>query len=569
LVVVSSLVAALGGCQTADEGADVELSFGRVPRALGEPCSSAPATAQEFLSELDGLRMRVSGPGMRTREQTVSVSREVVMDKVPVGQNRKVLVTGLRGSLALWRGFTKGVNVVADKTSVVSLLLTRVADLTCAHNGLVEGRAFATATPLGDGKVLVVGGISSIQPGQGCLPSGDDCRHLVATGTADVFDPVTGTFIPTGTMNYARAFHAAAALPDGRVIVVGGARTAQYNPLAPFPLVLAQSAGVTHVEMFDPATGAWEDLGEDPGDPTAGRSFAAAVTLPNGQLVFSGGGGPHLWTGTPDDQRSFALRSSVVCESGGPGGPVACLRGPEMAMRRFGHVMAPLLDGTTVVYGGSIETGSWAVQGLDNNGNLRHVSQQAPEIYNGSTFAFDPNRPAFIESTSVDNNVFFASAMRVRDVGLFLVGGVTRADDMPALRFSQPKDQVWFLDEGERYMADRTSSVEWRLAVPRFMGQVVPLGDGRRWVVAGGFTDVLRLTPSAALEFFDYATDNFEQITVGGVPRTMLQARGGLVAAPLPNGTALLVGGMSLDNGSNRVVVDTGEIFTDKVEPSP
>lgn len=66
-----------------------------------------------------------------------------------------------------------------------------------------------SATLLGNGKVLIVGGMTS-----GALAS------------AELYDPALGTFTPTGGMAVPRAFHTATLLATGKVLVVGGAATA-------------------------------------------------------------------------------------------------------------------------------------------------------------------------------------------------------------------------------------------------------------------------------------------------------------------------------------------------------
>jgi len=67
---------------------------------------------------------------------------------------------------------------------------------------------FHTATPLPDGRVLVVGG------------SGSYLEDLLAS--AEVWDPATASFSPAGSLAEARMVHTATPLPDGRVLVVGG-----------------------------------------------------------------------------------------------------------------------------------------------------------------------------------------------------------------------------------------------------------------------------------------------------------------------------------------------------------
>ena len=71
-------------------------------------------------------------------------------------------------------------------------------------------RAYATATLLPDGRVLVVGGL------KGGPYSNSD--------TAELYDFATNSWRPAGTLTSPRAHHTATLLPDGDVLVVGGAK---------------------------------------------------------------------------------------------------------------------------------------------------------------------------------------------------------------------------------------------------------------------------------------------------------------------------------------------------------
>src|SRR6266700_1472411 len=64
-----------------------------------------------------------------------------------------------------------------------------------------------SATLMPNGKVLIAGGTG---PGNGPLAS------------AELYDPATGTFIPTGSMTNPRSNHKATLLADGRVLITGG-----------------------------------------------------------------------------------------------------------------------------------------------------------------------------------------------------------------------------------------------------------------------------------------------------------------------------------------------------------
>ena len=84
-------------------------------------------------------------------------------------------------------------------------------------------RADHTATLLADGRVLVAGGYS---------PPAD-------LATAEIYDPATGVWTPTGNLTMAREGAQAALLPNGQVLVAGG------------------DFGTASAELYDPATGMW------------------------------------------------------------------------------------------------------------------------------------------------------------------------------------------------------------------------------------------------------------------------------------------------------------------------
>src|SRR5271157_504588 len=119
------------------------------------------------------------------------------------------------------------------------------------------------AVLLPNGKVLVVGG----------TPNNPVCTGPPVGNSAEIFDPATGSWTLTATMNVARNSPAAVLLADGRVLVAGGGN---------------RCGGVFNsAEIFDPTTGIWT--------VTAGMNVArqepAGLTLPNGKVLVAGGSG--------------------------------------------------------------------------------------------------------------------------------------------------------------------------------------------------------------------------------------------------------------------------------------
>lgn len=81
---------------------------------------------------------------------------------------------------------------------------------------LVVARSRSSVTRLADGRVLIAGGETSPATYRGKLP------FWTPTATAEVYDPVTGVFSLTGSLTEARLDHSATLLGDGRVLLVGG-----------------------------------------------------------------------------------------------------------------------------------------------------------------------------------------------------------------------------------------------------------------------------------------------------------------------------------------------------------
>lgn len=227
-------------------------------------------------------------------------------------------------------------------------------------------RFSAKAVTLNDGRVLIVGGsgnVGSPSPlpselydpatGQFSLTASllvtravgvdqvtttklNDGRILFAGGpatnavNAEIFDPVTETFHFSGPMVARRAWHTATLLPDGRVVIIGGANT-------------TLGVGFTNlVEVFDPVTETFSALGTN----IVMRRNHSATLLPDGKILVAGG---HL----PTANGTLVTTSSV--EIFDPATGISEYAG-ELAVRRGEHRVAALPSGQVLITGGRVDT---------------------------------------------------------------------------------------------------------------------------------------------------------------------------------------------------------------------
>lgn len=173
-------------------------------------------------------------------------------------------------------------------------------------------RAAHSATALQDGRVLIAGGCTA-----------DSCEMGDEGATAELYDPETGAFAPTGRMATERVSHIAALLPNGRVLLAGG---------------FDRSRVVASSQVYDPTTGTFAD-GPDMATPRAG---ATATPLRDGRILVAGG----------FDGRRRLATAEVYDPTTGSFAPTG-----DMATPRGEHAAALLPDGRVLVVGGSREQG--------------------------------------------------------------------------------------------------------------------------------------------------------------------------------------------------------------------
>jgi hypothetical protein len=176
-----------------------------------------------------------------------------------------------------------------------------------------KGRFQPTMTVLPDGRVLVAGGA-------GDIVTADGVRAAVPLDSAEIYDPQTDSWSDAPPMAAARTLHTATLLPDGDVLVAGGGGDG--------------SGDLRSAELYDPAANSWSPTG-----PLAEAHDAATATaLPGGDVLLAGG----------DGADGHALASAEVYRpESGTWHTVA-----SMPAARESAAAAPLDDGTVLVAGG-------------------------------------------------------------------------------------------------------------------------------------------------------------------------------------------------------------------------
>jgi hypothetical protein len=241
---------------------------------------------------------------------------------------------------------------------------------------MLSPRSGHTATLLPNGKVLIAGGMR---------------RNQDFYKSAELYDPATGKFTPTGEMNQRRVGHVAVLLRTGKVLIAGG---------------WIGHGCTDEAELYDPVTAKFMVLASRMSVPRGG---ARATLLADGDVLITGGGQanspagiaaaevfhPATMTFQPVGAMHFArvshtatlLRDGRILIAGGRGdqvNAVAELYDPQthrftetgsLITARYKHTAGVLPDGRVLIAGGSDE-GDWS-------GNL-----SSAEIYDPRTGKF-------------------------------------------------------------------------------------------------------------------------------------------------------------------------------------
>jgi hypothetical protein len=240
----------------------------------------------------------------------------------------------------------------------------------------ITARYSHTATLLADGRVLIVGGYGVPV---GPWPSGG--QPVLAS--AELYDPKTGTFSPTGSMAAGRFGHTATLLSDGRVLIVGGS-----NHDDPGVRRVASSA-----ELYDPATGAFSQTGST----TTDRVDHKATLLTDGRVLIAGGS----WR--DGSAEVYDPKTGTFTRTG------------SMTTDREFHTATLLSDGRVLIAGGRAVTANLA----------------SAELYDRKTGAFSP-------AGSMTSYRYLHTSTLLSDGRVLIAGGATGMGQLASAEMYRP-----------------------------------------------------------------------------------------------------------------------------------
>ncbi len=320
-----------------------------------------------------------------------------------------------------------------------------------------------TATLLQNGQVLIVGGNND--------PAGGNDATLAS---AELYDPVSQTFSYTGSLTTPRYLHTATLLPNGKVLIVGGAQTLdsygdmggvftleEYDPTSgTFSLVpgsLNNSAPLTTllsngmvllqawdgsypIQLYDPSTGILSNAGSSLGLPL-GQTFTATL-LNDGTILDAGG---TLYNGGNEVVTNVAQLFNPATET----------------FSATGNLTTPTEYQTATL----LNTGSVLLAG--GQGTSSYVS--GAELYNPTAKTFSTTASLALPRTS-------HTATLLSDGTVLVIGG----------QYLVSQNQAAVTGTAELYSpTNQTFTGDGSLATPRTQHTATLLDDGTVLVVGG------------------------------------------------------------------------------------
>lgn len=430
-------------------------------------------------------------------------------------------------------------------------------------------RAAHTATLLRDGKVLVVGGVSTSLP----------------PPPPEVYDPATGEWTETAALeNGIRAFHTATLLQDGRVLVLGGGLIAlggagftEFNvtlngePFFSLPFSIYAKA-LNSAWLYNPNANTWNKLDAGLMDTRIGHT---ATLMPDGKVLVMGGWKPQ------DETTKITLELAGMTTDGGMAlssselydpvnqrfEPAGAENSGSESSGRAGHTATLLPDGRVLVIGGSSgetilnttsvynpnpsATNRWSPATPLPESRSLHTATLLPGgrvLVTGGyrkdpagtrvtfkSILYDANTSAWSSAGSmIEPRGDFTSTL-LPDGRVLVAGGRSQTTGSGS---PLPSAELYTSSHGSTGSAALTSSLQ----VARYGHSATLLPDGKV-LVAGGFSSAGEQQPLGSVEVYDPA---ISPPSWTRIQTEMQSIRGAHTATLLSTGRVLVVGGRSI-----------------------
>jgi uncharacterized protein (TIGR03437 family) len=350
-------------------------------------------------------KLAAQGPGTSTATGNMTTPRSF-NSAVLLGDGRVLIAGG---------------DAYSKTLSSAELYDARVGRFTATGN-MTTPRSGHTATLLADGKVLIAGGIRTNERAFGA-----------ALSSAELYDPRTGAFTPTGGMSVPRVGPAATLLNNGKVLFAGGVYAGQDDSCAPDSAVFyAGSCFPVTAELYDPDTGTFTATGD-----MITEFVDTATLLPDGKVLITKGnlqrGGQYLTSAELYDPTTgtFTFAGYAKTNHSGPTATLmmngkVLIAGGDWGDGDGGSFIAEVYDPATGTFSGTLNMTVGREQHtatLLPDGNVLFAGGHLVFDLAVSTEIYDPIKGAFTRTANMSTAHEMHTATLLGDGTVLITGG--------------------------------------------------------------------------------------------------------------------------------------------------
>jgi hypothetical protein len=335
-------------------------------------------------------------------------------------------------------------------------LLAQTAGAFTATGSMTTPRMGHSATLLNNGKVLIAGGWQNVPGGQHCEGSLHfrsyvlDCVSRITS--AELYDPSTGAFSPTGNLTGEDLYHTATLLPSGKVLISWGSSAELYDPSSGTFTAIAGMAPEESTAtllnngkvlftgrpatLYDPTDGTLVATGDYAGTP---GNLGPATLLPDGRVLIAGNLGCCYALGQTQiydpNSGTFSLTAPVFSQSNGSNtatllenGKVLAAGGGDVNDDSYSPIEAGLYNPAAGTF---LAVGSMTMARADDTATLLPdgtVFIAGGDFVSGSsTEVYDPAAERFFAIGNMVSPRLLPTATLLPDGRVLIAGGLPNA----------------------------------------------------------------------------------------------------------------------------------------------